>query len=221
MMQLAEAASVVPQGLVLVGSAKALAFVPVIVMAMPVSDAVPVLVSVMFCAAVVVPFVTDVKLSTLPESVAIGATGATAVPVSEATCGELVALSTTLTVPSRVPVPVGVKFTEKLQLAFIASVTGKVPQVLVCEKSAALLPDTRMLVIEIAALLPFVSVSVCTPALEPTLVLANVSELTLKLTVPVPEPAEGVPPPPQPETKPREKAAKANTAIRRIMRLIL
>lgn len=138
-MQLALTASVEPHGLLLVGNPKLVAFVPVKVMPMPVSAAVPVLVSVTVCADVVVPLVTEVKPRTEPESEAIGDKTATAVPVSDAICGEFEALSITETVPRHIPAAkpgfeqteVGVKLTENVQLAPAASVAGRVPQLLV------------------------------------------------------------------------------------------
>ena len=57
------------------------------------------------------------------------------VPVSDVACGLLFALSETLIVPVRVPMAVGLNFTEILQLRLAANVLGDTGQEFVCEKS--------------------------------------------------------------------------------------
>ena len=123
------------------------------------------------------------------------ASGATAapVPLSVTTCGELAALSTTLTVPMHVPAAVGVKLTKIVQLAPAASV---IPQVLVSEKSLALFPEIWTLAIVMETAVKLVKISACAPALVPTMVLAKVNELTVKPAEP--EDTGADPPLPQP-----------------------
>ena len=67
------------------------------------------------------------------------------VPVSEIFCGLLLALSTKLRVAERVPVAVGLKMTEAVQLAPEASVLGFTGQVDVTGKSLRLLTMLVML----------------------------------------------------------------------------
>jgi len=57
------------------------------------------------------------------------------VPISDVACGLLFALSETLIVPVRVPMAVGLNFTEILQLPPAANVLGGKGQEFVCEKS--------------------------------------------------------------------------------------
>jgi len=61
------------------------------------------------------------------------------VPLDETVCGLLFALSTKLNVPSRVPVVVGEKLTDTVQLAPAASLLGLSGQVETRPKSAKLL----------------------------------------------------------------------------------
>ncbi len=88
---------------------------------------VPVLVRVTCCVALVVRKSCVGKVRLVVDSVT---TGAVPAPERAAVCGLPTALSFTLTVAVRVPVAVGVKVTEIVQLAPPARL---VPQVLVCE----------------------------------------------------------------------------------------
>ena len=89
MVQLEPAASAVPQVLVCV---KLVAPVPVKVMPVMVSGALPVLLSCEVCTALVMPLI-EVKLSVAGVTEAIGAGTGVPVPVSETVCGEPEALS--------------------------------------------------------------------------------------------------------------------------------
>ena len=96
-------------------------------MLLSVSAAVPVLVSVTVCAALVVPTVWLANVRLVEDKLTTGI--ATAVPVSETACGLEAALSVSVIAPVSVPAAVGLKVTEIVQLAFTARL---VPQVLVC-----------------------------------------------------------------------------------------
>ena len=85
----------------------------------------------------------------------------------------------------RTPVACGVKVTDIEQLAPAATL---VPQVLVCTKSAALVPVIAMLVIESAAVPPFVSVMAFAALLVFTFWLPNESEVGLSEACETPTP---------------------------------
>jgi hypothetical protein len=126
--QFAPAAKLLPQVLV---SAKSPGLVPVIATLAIVSDPVPEFVNVTVCALVVTP---SFVLANVRKSGANAAVGTPApVPVSETVCVlpvTLPALSVTVTVAVLVPVAVGLKITEIVQL----SPAGKeMPHVLVSE----------------------------------------------------------------------------------------
>jgi hypothetical protein len=67
-------------------------------------------------------------------------TASAPVPVNCAVCGELEALSLTVSVPEREPVALGVKVTEIVQLVLAASVAGEIGHVEVCAK----FPETEI-----------------------------------------------------------------------------
>jgi hypothetical protein len=87
-------ARVVPQVVV---CAKSVGFVPVIVTPVMLMEALPVLVSVTICAALMVPDVAE-KVSVAGVNVATGAGAATPVPVKDEVCAASVALSVTVSV---------------------------------------------------------------------------------------------------------------------------
>jgi hypothetical protein len=157
-----------------------------------VSEPEPVLAKVRLMVEEEVPTTVAGKVSEAGEGLK-SARPAVDVPLSVAIWGELEALSTTATEPTRVPTAVGVKVTVTVHVPPAARLPA---QVEVSEKSEALLPDTTTLLIVIAEEFPLVRVSVCVGELTPTLELAKVSDDTLKLTEPVD--TGGVPPPPQP-----------------------
>lgn len=119
--QLAPAATLVPQ---LCVSAKS----PEAAIDAMVRAALPELVSFTVCAALVVPSVCEAKVRLVGERVTVGAvtTGVSPVPLKVTVCGEPVALSTTVIAPALIPVAVGVKVTETIQLAPAAKLTPQV-----------------------------------------------------------------------------------------------
>ena len=118
MEQLVPPASEVPHVLVCV---KSLGLVPAMVMPLIASVALPVLLSVAVCTAVVAPM-TAVKVSDAGVSVAIGAGGGTVpVPVKPMVCGEPAALSATETVAAKLAADAGVNVIEMEQLEPAAS----------------------------------------------------------------------------------------------------
>src|SRR6516164_8512630 len=94
-----------------------------------VSVAVPLLVNVTPCAALVVFTVWLAKLKLAGVSVTAGALAAAPVPVRLTVCGLPCALAVIDTAPVRVPVAVGVKVTLIVQLALAAN---DAPQLLLC-----------------------------------------------------------------------------------------
>jgi len=90
-----------------------------------VSAAVPVLVRVIDCVALLAPTFVLGKVRDVGDSVTNGAT--TPVPLSETTCGLLVALSANVRVPVREPAAVGVKVTLTEQAEFPARTVEQLP----------------------------------------------------------------------------------------------
>jgi hypothetical protein len=133
-------------------------------MAMPVSPAVPVFLTVMVCAALLVPCVWLPKSSEVGVSVTIGARGAVPVPVSATVCGEPLALSATESVAAKLAVEAGVKEIEMVQLEPAAS---ELPQLLVWLKSLGFAPPIVIPEIDSVALPVFLSVAVCAVAVVP------------------------------------------------------
>ena len=103
------------------------------------------------------------------------------VPVRLTDCGLPVALSVTVTAAVGVPLALGVKVTLIVQLAPAAT---ELPQVLIWEKSLALVPVTARL--EIVSVVPpvLVSVTACALLLVPTPWLVNVKPVGANVTVP-------------------------------------
>jgi hypothetical protein len=152
----------VPQVLV---SAKSVELVPVRETLLMESAALPVLVSVTVCAALVVP-TSVVKVSgPVAESETTGAGAAVPVPVRVTDCGEPAALSASETDAVKVAADAGVKV---IAIEHIAPAATDVPQVLVSAKSVELGPVMETLLMESAALPVLVSVTVCAALVEPT-----------------------------------------------------
>lgn len=124
--------------------------------------AVPESVSVTVWAALVVPSICEAKERLVGESVTAGAatTGGVPVPLKATVCGEPLALSVIVSAPVRLPAAVGVKVTEMVHVAPVATL---LPHVCASAKS----PDALMEVIESAAVPAFVSVTVCAVLVEP------------------------------------------------------
>ena len=105
---------------------------PVVEIAAIVNVALPVLVTVMVCAEVVVPVVWLPKFRLTLDKPIAGATALVPVPNKRITCGLPVALSTMTTEPRSTPVALGVKVTLMVQVAETATllqllVWAKVP----------------------------------------------------------------------------------------------
>ena len=109
-MQLASAASDVPQALEPVVTAKSVGLVPAMVIPLIFSVALPVFESVAVCAAVVAPE-TAVKVSVAGVSEATGAGGGVPVPVNVVDCVVGVALSVTVSVAEKPVADAGVNVT--------------------------------------------------------------------------------------------------------------
>ncbi len=124
-MQLAPAASVAPQPWRLDGRKKEEAFVPVMLKAIPVSGAAPLLVKVAITYAETEPtFVVPEKV--IVEGFTDAVPGDTPVPERATLCGEFVALSAIWTEAVNAPPVVGSNATSKVQLAPAARVDVQV-----------------------------------------------------------------------------------------------
>src|SRR5438128_1866087 len=136
-----------PVGQVLpAAKAKSAACAPVMVMLVRLSGAPPLLVSVTFCAALVVPTRCSPNALLVAESVAVG--GVTPVPVSDTDCGLSAASSVMVTVAVRALAAVGVKEIGRASCRERATEPTAVGQVLPAAKaeSAACAPVMVMLV---------------------------------------------------------------------------
>jgi hypothetical protein len=153
--------------------AKSPRLVPVTVTPEIVNAAVPVFVTVIACAGLVVFSACDANVKLVGANVTTGVLAAAPVPVSGTNCGLPAALSAKLTFALRAPVAVGVNVTLTVQFAFAASEAG---QALVCAKSPGLVPVTVIPEIVSAALPVLVSVMVCD-----ALVVFSVCDANVKL----------------------------------------
>src|SRR5437763_1975739 len=127
--------------------------------------AVPVFFSVTTCAALAVPTVWLPKLKEVGERLTAGVPvpDDTPLPLRLTFCGLPVALSLTVTVPVRVPVVVGLKFTLIVQLVRAASDVPQVPS-----PARVKSPLTVMLLIVKVAVPVLVSVENCAMLVIPT-----------------------------------------------------
>lgn len=141
--------------------AKSPLFVPARAMPVMASGAVPELVRVTDCAPLVVPTSCEPNVSDVGVSVTVGAVP---VPDTEMLSGLSVALSVTSTFAARIPAAVGRKLTLIVQVEPAPRLAG---QLLVCEKSPALLPARAIPLIDRAALPELVSVTGCEELLVP------------------------------------------------------
>ena len=152
--QLADATRLVPH--VLLDTVKSAAFVPVMATLLMVMDTEPPLDKVAVCDALLAPIVVlaKVRLAGAAETVPVAAVP---VPDSATVWGLLVAVSVMLSVAVRAPVTVGAKRTFAVQLA---DAPRLVPQVLLkITKSPGLAPESAMLLMVIAVVPLFVSVT--------------------------------------------------------------
>src|SRR5438128_2414876 len=151
-----------PVGQVLpAAKAKSAACAPVMVMLVRLSGAPPLLVSVTFCAALVVPTRCSPNALLVAESVAVG--GVTPVPVSDTDCGLPAASSVMVTVAVRALAAVGVNVRLRRQLAPATTVAPFVQVVpAAMAKSPGFKPARAMLVMLRVAVPLLVRVTVCT-----------------------------------------------------------
>src|SRR5947209_2807696 len=151
-----------PLGQVLpAAKAKSAACAPVMVMLVRFSGASPLLVSVTFCAALVVP--TRCYTISLHDALPISVGGVTPVPVSDSDCGLPAASSVMVSVAVRALAAVGVKVRLRTQLAPAASVAPLmqvVPEA--SAKSPALAPPSTAVAMLMGAVPLLVRVAVCT-----------------------------------------------------------
>jgi hypothetical protein len=179
MVQFADVAKVAPQ--VVVVSANG----PVTAMLVIVSDAVPVLLSVTVCAALVAPGGSEGNVKLLAETVTAGAD--TAPPNRVTDCGLFGALSVMTTVPLALPEAVGVKATLMVQDAPAAT---DAPQVFVSPKGGV-----EVILAMVSAAPPeLVNVTVWAALVVPMGSAANVrlvgESVTLGSKTPVPDKAK-------------------------------
>ncbi len=151
--------------------AKSPAFVPVIPTLETSRGAVPLFLSVVVCAALLVPTVWEPN--DRPVGVSVTA-GAVPVPLSAIACGLFDASSVTETAAVKLPDAAGLKVTEIVQVALTASVAGLVGQLLLCAYAAALAPVKEMPEIVSGAVPVFWIVADCATLLVPTCCEPNV-----------------------------------------------
>jgi hypothetical protein len=187
--------------------------VPASAMLVSVSEAVPVLVRVSVCGALVDPAFAEKGIRA--ENERAGAGGAVPLPVSVMVWGEPGTLSVTVTVAVKELAAVGRKPKVSVQLDPAGS-GAVVLQAFVRVKAVGLVPPRAMLVKLIAALPALVSVTTLGLALVPvtcgpkaTVVLESVSAVTLGTL------AE--PPPPHPAMRKKQEARTASERFLRSM----
>jgi hypothetical protein len=154
--------TLVLQAVLVDASAKSPLFVPVILMLVKFSAALPVFVSVTVWAVLVVPMLWLLNVRLVGTKDAVGVPPA---PVKGTVCGLPVALSVMLTDPVRVPAAVGVNVTMMVQVPCGGTLSLLAKHVLVgagaSAKSPALVPVRLTLVMLRAEVPVFVSVTVC------------------------------------------------------------
>ena len=155
--QLPPAASVLGEAGQVLVCAKSALLVPVIVMPLMVNAALPVFFTAKLCGALDVPLIWLPNASALGDKLTAGPL-ATPVPCKATTWGLPAALEETLTAADSLAVVEGVKVTVIVQLPPAASVLGEAGQVLVCAKSALLVPVIVMPLMVNAALPVFFTV---------------------------------------------------------------
>jgi hypothetical protein len=180
MVQLAPAATVAPQVVVLMND---VASVPLILIPPEVIFKVvpPVFFSVTNLAALVDPTLVLTNLSVTGVKETTGAVPV-AVPARLTACGDPVALSATLSEAVREPADTGTNLTEILQLAPAANV---VPQVVVSVNDDGSAPTTVIppVLMSRIAVLVFFNVTTLAALVDPTAVLAKVKLVGVKVTV--------------------------------------
>jgi len=143
------------------------------------SVAPPRLVTVTVFSADIAPTVSLPNASDVALRARIGTLGGIPVPRRPIVCGDPLALSAMLIVAALSPVEGGLKVTEIVQLAPVAS---EAPQVFVNEKSAGVSPLNAMELIDSGAVPVFVTVIDCGADVALTASLPNASDLALNVT---------------------------------------
>jgi hypothetical protein len=143
------------------------------VMADKLSGAVPVLLTVTLCAALVLPIAVEASVSDVVERLATGALTDKPVPLSAIATGVIVPEWPMLSVPVRAPAAIGVNVTLTVQLSPVFTVVTVVPQV-PPERAKSPLVLTSKVVSAYPDLWLALTVTVCSVAVPPTLVDAKV-----------------------------------------------
>jgi hypothetical protein len=188
--QLAEAARLVPQVLLLI--AKSPALVPPSVMPLIVMDEVIPLLRVADCAELVEPTAVPGKPIALGDTVTLPPEVLPPVPDNATVCGLLVAESEIERTAERVPAVVGLNSTDTPQLAEAATLEPQAFAKII--KSPGLAPASETPLMVIDELVPFVSVEDCAALVEPTFTDPNERDVGLTVTLPL------VPPGAKPES---------------------
>ena len=179
--QLAEAARLVPQVLLLM--AKSPALVPPSVTPLMVMDEVVPLLRVADWAELVDPTAVAGKPIAAGDTVTLPPEVLPPVPDRDTVCGLLLAESAIVSVADRVPVVVGLNSTDTPQLAEAATLE---PQALAeMTKSPGFVPVSETLLMVIDELVPLVSVEDCAALIEPTFTDPNERLVGLMLTLPL------------------------------------
>lgn len=167
MVQLAPAATLVPQVLVSENSWGSAVMLMLVTLSVPV----PVLVKVTTSGEPDLPTTCKGNVRLVGDTVTVGVPAVAPVPVKLTDCGLWGALSLIVIDALRAPVAVGEKVTVKVQVPLGNTL---VPQVLVCAKSPGFVPERLILVMFSAAVPVLVNVTCWDWLVEPTAWLANV-----------------------------------------------
>ena len=179
--QLADAARLVPQVMLLM--AKSPALLPPSVMPLMVMDDFVPLLRVVDWAALVDPTAVAGKPIAVGDTVTLPLEVLPPVPDNVTFCGLLLAESVIVSVAERVPVAVGLNSRDTPQLAEAPRLE---PQALAeMTKSPGFVPVSAMLLMVIEELVPLVSVEDCAALVEPTLTDPNERLAGLTLTLPL------------------------------------
>lgn len=179
--QLAPAASVAPQVVVLVNEEESVPLIVIPPLWMS-SVAPPVFFSVTNLAVLVDPIFVPGNFRLTGVSETTGTAPPVPVPVRVTDCGDPVALSAACSVAVRVPAAAGLKVTEMVQLA----ATGRLPQVLVWVYEDRSVPMMEIVGALTVAFPVFVIVTVCAVLDFPTAVLVKVRVAGDRVTLGVP-----------------------------------
>ena len=179
--QLADAARVLPQVLLLM--AKSPALVPPSVTPLIVMDEVVPLLRVADCAELVDPTAVPGKPIALGDTITLPPEVLPPVPDNDTVCGLLLAESAIVSVAERVPVVVGLNSTDTPQLADAARLEPHAFAEMT--KSPGFVPVSEMLLMVIDELVPLLRVEDCAALVEPTFTEPNERLVGLMVTLPV------------------------------------